>query len=79
MIFENSVVLTQPIVQQVYWRKFDRVERQQKRQLEKEAEEQEKLDLQLLEAKRQQRKLNFLVRIRFWISSKTIDDKAQVH
>lgn len=46
---------------QGYWKKFDRVERQQKRQLEKEAEEQQKMDVQLLEAKRQQRKLNFLI------------------
>jgi DNA helicase INO80 len=37
------------------------VERQQKRQQEKELEEQQKMDLQLLEAKRQQRKLNFLI------------------
>ena len=46
---------------QNHWKKFDRVERQQKRLLEKEAEEQQKMDLQLLEAKRQQRKLNFLI------------------
>jgi DNA helicase INO80 len=46
---------------QTYWKRFDRVERQQKRQQEKEAEEQQKMDLQLLEAKRQQRKLNFLI------------------
>ncbi len=46
---------------QNYWKKFDRVERQQKRQMEKEIEEQQKIDVQLLEAKRQQRKLNFLI------------------
>jgi len=46
---------------QNHWKKFDRVERQQKRLLEKEAEEQQKQDFQLLEAKRQQRKLNFLI------------------
>lgn len=46
---------------QAYWKRFDRVERQQKRQQEKEAEEQQKMDVQLLEAKRQQRKLNFLI------------------
>ena len=46
---------------QNYWKKFDRVEKQQKRQEEKEAEQQQKMDLQLLEAKRQQRKLNFLI------------------
>lgn len=34
---------------------------QQKRQQEKEAEEQQKQDHHLLEAKRQQRKLNFLI------------------
>ena len=46
---------------QNHWKKFDRVERQQKRLLEKEAEEQQRQDFQLLEAKRQQRKLNFLI------------------
>ena len=46
---------------QNYWKKFDRVEKQQRRIEEKEAEAQQKLDLQLLEAKRQQRKLNFLI------------------
>ena len=46
---------------QNYWKKFDRVEKQQRRQEEKEAEHQQKMDLQLLEAKRQQRKLNFLI------------------
>ena len=44
-----------------YWKKFDRAEKQQKRQLEKEAEEQRKQDVEILEAKRQQRKLNFLI------------------
>ena len=46
---------------QAYWKRFDRVERQQKRLQEREAEEQLKQDVQLLEAKRQQRKLNFLI------------------
>ncbi len=46
---------------QAYWKRFDRAEKQQKRQQEKELEEQAKLDVQLLEAKRQQRKLNFLI------------------
>ena len=46
---------------QAYWKKFDKAEKIQKRQQEKEAEEQQKMDLQLLEAKRQQRKLNFLI------------------
>lgn len=46
---------------QNHWKKYDKIERQQKRQLEKEAEEQQKQDFQLLEAKRAQRKLNFLI------------------
>lgn len=33
----------------------------QRRQAEKEAEEQRKLDVELMEARRQQRKLNFLI------------------
>jgi DNA helicase INO80 len=44
-----------------YWKKFDRVERENRRRLEKEAEEQRKMDVELVEAKRQQRKLNFLI------------------
>lgn len=44
-----------------YWKRFDRVERETKRRLEKEAEEQRKMDVELIEAKRQQRKLNFLI------------------
>lgn len=46
---------------QTYWKRFDRVEKLQKKQQEKEAEEQHKMNLQMLEAKRQQRKLNFLI------------------
>lgn len=46
---------------QSYWKRYDRVERENKRRLEKEAEEQRKLDVELIEAKRQQRKLNFLI------------------
>lgn len=44
-----------------YWKKFDRVERENRRRQEKEAEEQRKMDVELVEAKRQQRKLNFLI------------------
>lgn len=44
-----------------YWKRYDRVEREQRRQMEKEAEEQRKRDVELIEAKRQQRKLNFLI------------------
>lgn len=44
-----------------YWKKFDRVERENRRRLEKEAEEQRKMDVELVEVKRQQRKLNFLI------------------
>lgn len=44
-----------------YWKKYDRVERENRRRLEKEAEEQRKMDVELIEVKRQQRKLNFLI------------------
>lgn len=44
-----------------HWKKFDRVERENRRRLEKEAEEQRKMDVELVEVKRQQRKLNFLI------------------
>nr|CAD7459847.1 unnamed protein product [Timema tahoe] len=46
---------------QAYWKRYDRVERETRRRQEKEAEEQRKLDGELMEAKRQQRKLNFLI------------------
>ncbi|CAB0038453.1 unnamed protein product [Trichogramma brassicae] len=46
---------------QAYWKKCDRVERETRKRLEKEAEEQRKMDVELIEAKRQQRKLNFLI------------------
>lgn len=46
---------------QGYWKRYDRVERETKRRMEKEAEEQRKMDVELIEAKRQQRKLNFLI------------------
>lgn len=46
---------------QAYWKRYDRVERETRRRMEKEAEEQRKMDVELLEAKRQQRKLNFLI------------------
>ncbi|KAJ8686508.1 hypothetical protein QAD02_022302 [Eretmocerus hayati] len=46
---------------QSYWKRYDRVERETRKRLEKEAEEQRKLDVELIEAKRQQRKLNFLI------------------
>lgn len=46
---------------QAYWKRYDRVEKVQRRQAEKEAEEQRKLDVELMEARRQQRKLNFLI------------------
>lgn len=44
-----------------YWKRYDRVERETRRRLEKEAEEQRKMDVELIEVKRQQRKLNFLI------------------
>lgn len=46
---------------QTYWKRYDRVERETKRRMEKEAEEQRKIDVEIVEAKRQQRKLNFLI------------------
>ena len=46
---------------QVYWRRFEREEKQQKKAKEKVFLEQRKMDMELLEAKRQQRKLNFLI------------------
>lgn len=46
---------------QGYWKRYDRVERETRRRMEKEAEEQRKIDVEIVEAKRQQRKLNFLI------------------
>uniref|UniRef100_A0A182SK95 Chromatin-remodeling ATPase INO80 n=1 Tax=Anopheles maculatus TaxID=74869 RepID=A0A182SK95_9DIPT len=46
---------------QVYWKRYDKVERETKRRMEREAEEQRKIDVEIVEAKRQQRKLNFLI------------------
>ena len=46
---------------QAYWRHYDRIVSKQRKQQEKELEEQQKIDVQLMEAKRQQRKLNFLI------------------
>lgn len=46
---------------QGYWKRYDRVERETRRRMEKEAEEQRRQDVELVEAKRQQRKLNFLI------------------
>lgn len=44
-----------------YWKRSRRLDREVKKRLEKEAEEQRKIDHELIEAKRQQRKLNFLI------------------
>ncbi|KAF7287761.1 hypothetical protein GWI33_003395 [Rhynchophorus ferrugineus] len=44
-----------------YWKRSRRFDREVKKRLEKEAEEQRKMDHELIEAKRQQRKLNFLI------------------
>ncbi|XP_052896309.1 chromatin-remodeling ATPase INO80 [Anopheles moucheti] len=46
---------------QVYWKRYDKVERETRRRMEREAEEQRKMDVEIVEAKRQQRKLNFLI------------------
>ncbi|KAA0184954.1 hypothetical protein HAZT_HAZT001097 [Hyalella azteca] len=43
------------------WRKFDRIIKEQNKRAEKEAEEQRKMDKEIMEAKRQQRKVNFLI------------------
>ncbi|KAF2363608.1 DBINO domain [Trinorchestia longiramus] len=43
------------------WRKFDRIVKEQNKRAEKEAEEQRKMDKEIMEAKRQQRKVNFLI------------------
>lgn len=44
-----------------YWKRSRRFDREIKKRMEKEAEEQRKIDHELIEAKRQQRKLNFLI------------------
>ncbi|XP_033112932.1 chromatin-remodeling ATPase INO80-like [Anneissia japonica] len=44
-----------------YWKHFDRVEKEHRKKAEKQAIEQRKLDDEIREAKRQQRKLNFLI------------------
>jgi len=45
----------------IYWKRFEKVEKEHRKRAEKEALEQRKLDIELKEAKRQQRKLNFLI------------------
>ncbi|XP_048586303.1 chromatin-remodeling ATPase INO80 isoform X2 [Nematostella vectensis] len=45
----------------VYWKKYEKVEKEHRKRVEKEAMEQRKLDDELREARRQQRKLNFLI------------------
>uniref|UniRef100_UPI00358F80CD chromatin-remodeling ATPase INO80 isoform X2 n=1 Tax=Myxine glutinosa TaxID=7769 RepID=UPI00358F80CD len=45
----------------LYWKRYEKVEREHRRRAEKEALEQRKLDEEMREAKRQQRKLNFLI------------------
>lgn len=46
---------------QALWKRYDRAEKDQRKRAEKEALEQLKVDAELREAKRQQRKLNFLI------------------
>ncbi|XP_060081949.1 chromatin-remodeling ATPase INO80-like [Ylistrum balloti] len=46
---------------QTYWKRFEKVEKEHRKRAEKEAQEQRKMDVELREAKRQQRKLNFLI------------------
>ncbi|XP_047133142.1 chromatin-remodeling ATPase INO80 isoform X1 [Hydra vulgaris] len=45
----------------LYWRRFDRVEKEHRKKAEKEAMEQRRQDEEMREMKRQQRKLNFLI------------------
>ncbi|XP_041352377.1 chromatin-remodeling ATPase INO80-like [Gigantopelta aegis] len=45
----------------LYWKRFEKVEKEHRRKVEKEALEQRKMDLELREARRQQRKINFLI------------------
>eukprot|EP00058_Branchiostoma_floridae_P004582 XP_002590070.1 hypothetical protein BRAFLDRAFT_123437 [Branchiostoma floridae] len=45
----------------VFWKKYEKVEKEHRKRAEKEAMEQRKLDDELREARRQQRKLNFLI------------------
>ncbi|XP_028398663.1 chromatin-remodeling ATPase INO80-like [Dendronephthya gigantea] len=45
----------------VYWKKYEKVEKEHRKKAEKEAIEQRKIDFEMNEAKRQQRKLNFLI------------------
>ncbi|KAL5463607.1 hypothetical protein EMCRGX_G032521 [Ephydatia muelleri] len=45
----------------IYWKRYERIEKEQRKKAEKEALEQRKLDDEMREAKRQQRKLNFLI------------------
>ncbi|XP_043930139.1 chromatin-remodeling ATPase INO80 [Protopterus annectens] len=45
----------------LYWKKYEKVEKEHRKRAEKEALEQRKLNEEMREAKRQQRKLNFLI------------------
>lgn len=45
----------------LYWKRFEKVEKDYRKRAEKEAQEQLRIDIELMEAKRQQRKLNFLI------------------
>lgn len=45
----------------VYWKRFEKVEKDHRKRVEKEALEKRKMDLEISEARRQQRKLNFLI------------------
>ena len=46
---------------QLFWRKYDKTERDGRRKAERAATEQRKAEEELKEAKRQQRKFNFLI------------------
>ncbi|XP_064490268.1 chromatin-remodeling ATPase INO80-like isoform X3 [Ornithodoros turicata] len=45
----------------LYWKRYEKVEKEHRKRAEKEAQEQLRIDIELREAKRQQRKLNFLI------------------
>ncbi|XP_040061145.1 chromatin-remodeling ATPase INO80 isoform X1 [Ixodes scapularis] len=45
----------------LYWKRYEKVEKEHRRRAEREAQEQLRIDIEMREAKRQQRKLNFLI------------------
>lgn len=66
----------------VYWKRYERTAQDIRKKAEKEAQEQLKLDQELLEAKRQQRKLNLLITqtelYAHFLSGKTSSDEKDI-